>query len=74
MIWPYSYDRKNKTAKKRRTADQDDQGDVTYINQRNKVFNQKINRFFDKYTQECVFRSNQLDLVNSFAHSRSPCF
>ncbi|KAJ9108960.1 hypothetical protein QFC21_000283 [Naganishia friedmannii] len=47
-----AYDRKNKAAKKRRTADEDEQGDVTYINQRNKVFNQKINRFFDKYTQE----------------------
>ncbi|KAJ9097363.1 hypothetical protein QFC19_006831 [Naganishia cerealis] len=47
-----AYDRKNKAAKKRRTADEDEQGDVTYINQRNKVFNQKINRFFDKYTTE----------------------
>jgi pre-mRNA-splicing factor SYF2 len=29
-----------------------DQEDVTYINERNKVFNKKIKRAYDKYTVE----------------------
>lgn len=30
----------------------EDEGDVTYINDANKVFNKKINRYYDKYTKE----------------------
>lgn len=30
----------------------EDEGDVTYINERNKVFNKKIARYYDKYTEE----------------------
>lgn len=37
--------------KKKRNRDDDD-GEVTYINEQNKVFNKKINRYFDKYTAE----------------------
>ncbi|KAG9230899.1 SYF2 splicing factor-domain-containing protein [Amylocarpus encephaloides] len=29
-----------------------DEGDVTYINEKNKNFNQKLNRFYNKYTAE----------------------
>jgi len=29
-----------------------DDGDVSYINQRNKVFNQKLSRYYDQYTRE----------------------
>lgn len=39
-----------KADKKR--ARRDEGGDVTYINEKNKVFNKKINRYFDKYTSE----------------------
>ncbi|PHH69527.1 hypothetical protein CDD82_7700 [Ophiocordyceps australis] len=35
-----------------RMADQGDQGDVTYINEKNKQFNQKLARFYDKYTAD----------------------
>lgn len=30
----------------------DDKGDITYINERNRVFNKKIARYYDKYTEE----------------------
>lgn len=32
--------------------DEQDMGDVTYINQKNKQFNDKLNRFYNKYTTE----------------------
>lgn len=42
------------TLKKRRDrmAKNGDDGDVTYINEKNKQFNQKLGRFYDKYTTE----------------------
>ncbi|EIM87466.1 mRNA splicing factor SYF2 [Stereum hirsutum FP-91666 SS1] len=30
----------------------EDEGDITYINERNRVFNKKIARYYDKYTSE----------------------
>ncbi|KAF8319426.1 SYF2-domain-containing protein [Clavulina sp. PMI_390] len=42
-------DKKRKFSRKR--AD-DDNGDITYINESNKVFNKKIARYYDKYTKE----------------------
>ena len=30
----------------------DDGGDVTYINEKNKQFNEKLNRFYNRYTTE----------------------
>uniref|UniRef100_D8Q7U5 Pre-mRNA-splicing factor SYF2 n=1 Tax=Schizophyllum commune (strain H4-8 / FGSC 9210) TaxID=578458 RepID=D8Q7U5_SCHCM len=30
----------------------EDEGDITYINEQNRVFNKKIGRFYDKYTAE----------------------
>ncbi|CCA72648.1 hypothetical protein PIIN_06585 [Serendipita indica DSM 11827] len=42
-------DKRGKWSRKRAN---EDEGDVTYINQRNKVFNKKIARFYDKYTTE----------------------
>lgn len=41
--------------KKRNRPKKDEETDVTYINDRNKVFNKKLVRYFDKYTKECVF-------------------
>jgi pre-mRNA-splicing factor SYF2 len=41
-----------KQAKKKRERIEFEQTDVTYINQRNKRFNQKISRNFDKHTAE----------------------
>ncbi|RJE20631.1 pre-mRNA-splicing factor SYF2 [Aspergillus sclerotialis] len=38
--------------KKRRERRGDDEGDVTYINEKNKQFNQKLARFYNKYTTE----------------------
>ncbi|KFY09783.1 hypothetical protein V491_07978 [Pseudogymnoascus sp. VKM F-3775] len=39
--------------KKRKERGQDrDEGDITYINEKNKNFNQKLNRFYNKYTAE----------------------
>ncbi|GCB23507.1 pre-mRNA-splicing factor syf2 [Aspergillus awamori] len=38
--------------KKRRDRRGDDDGDVTYINEKNKQFNQKLSRFYNKYTTE----------------------
>ncbi|KAI9931230.1 hypothetical protein ASPWEDRAFT_166823 [Aspergillus wentii DTO 134E9] len=38
--------------KKRRDRRGDDDGDVTYINEKNKQFNQKLGRFYNKYTTE----------------------
>lgn len=40
--------------KRRKKEDDDDTGDVTYINKRNKHFNKKVARYFDKYTKEYV--------------------
>jgi pre-mRNA-splicing factor SYF2 len=37
---------------KRRKKRGDDDSDVSYINQRNKVFNKKLERFYDPYTRE----------------------
>ena len=41
--------------KKRNRPKKDEETDVTYINDRNKVFNRKLVRYFDKYTKEYVF-------------------
>ncbi|KAI9767876.1 MAG: pre-mRNA-splicing factor syf2 [Geoglossum simile] len=39
--------------KKRRERDRgDDDGDVTYINEKNKLMNQRLNKFYNKYTAE----------------------
>ncbi|EPQ51818.1 SYF2-domain-containing protein [Gloeophyllum trabeum ATCC 11539] len=42
-------DKKRKFHRKRAN---EDEGDITYINERNRVFNKKIARFYDKYTAE----------------------
>ncbi|KAI9065184.1 SYF2-domain-containing protein [Trametes sanguinea] len=42
-------DKKKKFSRKRHN---EDEGDVTYINERNRVFNKKIARYYDKYTAE----------------------
>lgn len=39
-------------ARKDRMAQNGDDGDVTYINEKNKQFNQKLARFYNKYTAE----------------------
>jgi len=41
----------DKRNKRSRTRKEDD-GDITYINDKNKVFNKKLERYFHKYTQE----------------------
>ncbi|KAI0512682.1 SYF2 splicing factor-domain-containing protein [Xylaria bambusicola] len=38
--------------RKERMARNGDEGDVTYINEKNKQFNQKLSRFYNKYTAE----------------------
>lgn len=38
--------------RKERMAQNGDDGDVTYINEQNKQFNQKLSRFYNKYTAE----------------------
>ncbi|KFA68800.1 hypothetical protein S40285_01130 [Stachybotrys chlorohalonatus IBT 40285] len=38
--------------RKERMAKNGDDGDVTYINEKNKQFNQKLSRFYDKYTAD----------------------
>lgn len=38
--------------RKERMSKNGDDGDVTYINEKNKQFNQKLERFYDKYTSE----------------------
>ena len=43
--------RAEKSLKKKIKLD-DDSGDVSYVNQRNKRFNEKIGRNYDKYTNE----------------------
>ncbi|KAI0827287.1 SYF2 splicing factor-domain-containing protein [Trametes gibbosa] len=45
----FSVDKKKKFSRKRHN---EDEGDVTYINERNRVFNKKIARYYDKYTAE----------------------
>lgn len=40
------------TNRRRKKESDDESGDVTYINKRNKVFNKKVARYFDKYTKE----------------------
>ncbi|KZT04885.1 SYF2-domain-containing protein [Laetiporus sulphureus 93-53] len=42
-------DKKSKFSRKRHN---EDEGDITYINERNRVFNRKIARYYDKYTAE----------------------
>ncbi|CAL1709681.1 unnamed protein product [Somion occarium] len=42
-------DKKKKFSRKRPN---EDEGDITYINERNRVFNKKIARYYDKYTAE----------------------
>ncbi|NXD32774.1 SYF2 factor, partial [Spelaeornis formosus] len=43
----------NKDIGKTKRKKKDDSDEVvTYINERNKVFNKKIARYFDKYTKE----------------------
>lgn len=44
--------RAEKSIKKKIKLDKDDSGDISYINQRNKRFNEKIGRNFDKHTAE----------------------
>ena len=40
---PYSIDKKVKFSRKRHN---EDEGDITYINERNRVFNKKVRSFF----------------------------
>ncbi|EKM56685.1 uncharacterized protein PHACADRAFT_253948 [Phanerochaete carnosa HHB-10118-sp] len=42
-------DKKKRFSRKRNN---EDEGDITYINERNRVFNKKIARYYDKYTTE----------------------
>ncbi|KAI0795501.1 SYF2 splicing factor-domain-containing protein [Abortiporus biennis] len=42
-------DKKSKFSRKRLN---EEEGDITYINERNRVFNKKIARYYDKYTTE----------------------
>ncbi|KIM62121.1 hypothetical protein SCLCIDRAFT_847114 [Scleroderma citrinum Foug A] len=42
----------DKKAKFSRKRHNEDEGDITYINERNRVFNKKIARYYDKYTTE----------------------
>ncbi|GJJ14694.1 hypothetical protein Clacol_008961 [Clathrus columnatus] len=42
----------DKRSKRSRKRPNEDQGDITYINERNRVFNKKIARYYDKYTAE----------------------
>ncbi|KAK7031563.1 SYF2 splicing factor-domain-containing protein [Favolaschia claudopus] len=42
-------DKKSKFSRKRTN---EDEGDITYINEHNRVFNKKIARYYDKYTAE----------------------
>ncbi|KAG9090000.1 hypothetical protein FS749_000893 [Ceratobasidium sp. UAMH 11750] len=42
----------DKRAKFSRKRANEEEGDITYINERNRVFNKKIARFYDKYTAE----------------------
>ncbi|KAJ3746394.1 SYF2-domain-containing protein [Lentinula detonsa] len=42
-------DKKGKFSRKRLN---EDEGDITYINEHNRVFNKKIARYYDKYTSE----------------------
>ncbi|KAJ3784943.1 SYF2-domain-containing protein [Lentinula aff. detonsa] len=42
-------DKKSKFSRKRLN---EDEGDITYINEHNRVFNKKIARYYDKYTSE----------------------
>lgn len=41
-----------KKRRDRMKADGDDSGDVTFINKKNKQFNDKLKRFYDKYTSD----------------------
>lgn len=41
-----------KRSKYSRKRTNEDAGDITYINERNRVFNKKISRYYDKYTEE----------------------
>ena len=38
--------------RRERMAQNGDDGDVTYINEKNKQFNQKLSRFYNKYTAD----------------------
>ncbi|KAF8920024.1 SYF2-domain-containing protein [Mucidula mucida] len=42
-------DKKSKFSRKRNN---EEEGDITYINEHNRVFNKKISRYYDKYTTE----------------------
>ena len=56
-------------SKNKRKKKEDEDEVVTYINERNKVFNKKIARYYDKYTKEWVplsFRQeNSIDGQNT---------
>lgn len=41
-----------KKRRERQARNGEDNGDVTYINEKNKQFNQKLARFYNKYTAE----------------------
>lgn len=49
LTLPCSISKKQKFSRKRPN---EDEGDITYINERNRVFNKKIGRYYDKYTKE----------------------
>ena len=48
LVLTFSMDK----GKKRNRPKKDEETDVTYINDRNKVFNRILVRYFDKYTKE----------------------
>jgi pre-mRNA-splicing factor SYF2 len=54
LITIYEFKLTSSLGKKKRKAKDDSNEPVTYINERNKVFNKKVARYFDKYTKEYV--------------------
>ena len=55
--------------KKRRERRDDDEGDVTYINEKNKQFNQKLGRFYNKVCSSLVLEG--YNNLTSLVHYRN---
>lgn len=60
-VWCLFFCRTEIRSKRSRQRPEDPDEDVTYINEKNKHYNKKIKRFFDKYTTE--IRENCMYLI-----------
>lgn len=85
LVSAFSIDKRQKRSRQR---DDEDQGDITWINEKNRQFNRKLSRYYDDVTRETrenfergaylpslsgLFSRDEVDLTHAKRDSRRNC-